>query len=421
MGILNQKMSSHETCANKAGKPIRYHADGTFRSKWRIIPMTFGAFIILIGLVTATIHIPCLLWYEPVESNESSFTIPLDSAGIRYMLEYAKDHPGDDFDQDGLTNAEETSHGTDPRDPDTDSDGISDYAEVHLYNTHPCEADTGLKDLTEKLLLEKNTSYNSPYKIHDVILWADTLEDRSSGTVIPTIRGYRFCNFHGWAQFPEQSYAYKVANGYHIPLTWRETENAWRIDDDSEIELYSSKLETAYILTVFGHTYRVVPGTLSDIFGFLLPKEHSFITFREVVLQDNSTSEINATVTEPYMVNIPSGNLSRYSEHTNQFSALTEVYSSILSGKSVTVSLQSPSNGEALLVAYGYTEFGDLLLADRNGNKNDSEGDPLILSIHENAAITVDQNGELRQREFFGFSGMGFDSTHGDKIHFIYQ
>ena len=42
-----------------------------------------------------------------------------------------------------------------------------------------------------------------------------------------------------------------------------------------------------------------------------------------------------------------------------------------------------------------------------------------MIDIIEKSAITIDQNGELRQREYFDFVGMGFDSTKGDKIHFI--
>lgn len=419
MGILNRKMAERKGM-KRAGKKVRYHEDGSFRSKWRIIPLTIASFVILCGMITAVIHIPCLLWQEPAIQQKAAVTVPTDSAGVRHMLEYVKDHPSDDFDQDGLTNMEETSHGTDPRDPDTDSDGASDYAEVYLYNTHPCEPDHLLTQQMDILLGENGVSYTSPYKLHDVILWADTPEDRAYGTVIPTISGYRFCSFHGWAQFPESAYAYKVVDGFHIPLEYREAEHAWRIDDDSEIVLFDSLPETAFILTAFCQSYRVVPGALTDLFSLILPKEHSFVTFREVVLEDLGTAQISATATEVHFPAVPADDLSRFGEHTNQLSALTDVYSSILSGKPVAVSLQSPSYGEALLVVYGYTEAGDLLLADREGNVNDPTGNPMLLSIHESAAITIALNGELRQREFFEFSGLGFDSTHGDRLHFIF-
>ncbi|MDG2029362.1 MAG: hypothetical protein P8J45_00005, partial [Phycisphaerales bacterium] len=59
----------------------------------------------------------------------------------------------DDFDNDGLTNHEEThpesGFGTNPCLSDTDYDGLSDYDEIHVYETNPLLADTdgdGLND-----------------------------------------------------------------------------------------------------------------------------------------------------------------------------------------------------------------------------------------------------------------------------------
>jgi outer membrane protein OmpA-like peptidoglycan-associated protein len=54
-----------------------------------------------------------------------------------------------DDDKDGLTNDEEEKLGTDPNNPDTDGDGLSDGDEVKTYHTDPLKADTdgdGLKD-----------------------------------------------------------------------------------------------------------------------------------------------------------------------------------------------------------------------------------------------------------------------------------
>ncbi len=60
--------------------------------------------------------------------------------------------PLNDRDNDGLTNEEEETEGTNPLKPDTDEDGLTDGDEVHLYGTLPLEADSdddGLDDYEE--------------------------------------------------------------------------------------------------------------------------------------------------------------------------------------------------------------------------------------------------------------------------------
>ena len=57
-----------------------------------------------------------------------------------------------DYDKDGLTNSQEKALGTDPRNPDTDGDGLKDGEEVKIYRTNPLKVDTdgdGLSDFDE--------------------------------------------------------------------------------------------------------------------------------------------------------------------------------------------------------------------------------------------------------------------------------
>jgi hypothetical protein len=55
-----------------------------------------------------------------------------------------------DTDGDGLTDEEEATYGTDPNNPDTDSDGLSDYEEVIMYGTDPLLEDTDGDGLTDR-------------------------------------------------------------------------------------------------------------------------------------------------------------------------------------------------------------------------------------------------------------------------------
>jgi len=54
-----------------------------------------------------------------------------------------------DNDHDGLTNDEEKEFGTDPNNPDTDGDGLSDGDEVHKYMTNPLMMDSDNDGLTD--------------------------------------------------------------------------------------------------------------------------------------------------------------------------------------------------------------------------------------------------------------------------------
>lgn len=54
-----------------------------------------------------------------------------------------------DPDRDGLTNKEEKRYRTDPRNPDTDGDGLTDGEEIRRYGTDPLEPDTDGDTLTD--------------------------------------------------------------------------------------------------------------------------------------------------------------------------------------------------------------------------------------------------------------------------------
>lgn len=68
-----------------------------------------------------------------------------------------------DYDNDGLTNSTERELGTDPENPDTDGDGLTDGDEVRRYYTDPKKSDTDGDNLTDYAeIFDHKTSPKSP-------------------------------------------------------------------------------------------------------------------------------------------------------------------------------------------------------------------------------------------------------------------
>lgn len=64
----------------------------------------------------------------------------------------------EDTDGDGLTGPQELEHGTDPDNPDTDGDGISDGDEVKQHGTDPTNPDSDGDGFTDKHEVDENTN-----------------------------------------------------------------------------------------------------------------------------------------------------------------------------------------------------------------------------------------------------------------------
>ncbi|HWZ46409.1 MAG TPA: Ig-like domain-containing protein [Candidatus Saccharimonadales bacterium] len=65
--------------------------------------------------------------------------------------------PFEDPDHDGLTNLQEFQNGTDPHNPDTDSDGLTDGQEVLMYHTSPLLASTDGTGISDGIEVQTGT------------------------------------------------------------------------------------------------------------------------------------------------------------------------------------------------------------------------------------------------------------------------
>jgi outer membrane protein OmpA-like peptidoglycan-associated protein len=73
-----------------------------------------------------------------------------------------------DRDKDGLTKNQEETIGTNPKNPDSDADGLKDGEEVNKYQTNPLQPDSDLDGLSD---------YDEVFKYHTNPLLADTDSD----------------------------------------------------------------------------------------------------------------------------------------------------------------------------------------------------------------------------------------------------
>lgn len=71
-----------------------------------------------------------------------------DKSGKRHMGWIDIVQEGDD-DNDGLSNYLETLLGTDPNNPDTDGDGLTDWDEIYIYETDPLKYDTDGDEISD--------------------------------------------------------------------------------------------------------------------------------------------------------------------------------------------------------------------------------------------------------------------------------
>lgn len=407
---MNRRLSRYRKQENMTAPEYTLNQEKRKRKRIPKWVRNLFASVIIIGVI---LYAPPL-FMRPV-STEPAILLEADTAAIRTANEYLKDHPNDDFDGDGLTNAKEQQAGSDPYQVDTDGDGIMDSSELTLTDTSPVIYNSTLLEITKQQMEAADKSVCSPFKINNVVLWPDNLESRAHGAVVKTLVGYRFCNFQGWAQFPDGSYVYAIEEGIHKELR-RNSEGAVYIPKSETgiaVEVYERPLEMIYQFSCCGRPLYISNAVCGEILRFLLPeKGPALFACRKMATADLDPDTSRGRETSIHTASTKMDD-SRFGRNQILLTDLARVRKNIEEDIPVMTSLFSPIRGEAVVLIYGYTSQGDLLAADPE------TGEELgTLHIEERASRLYDKEGKILQCEWFLFDGLGFNSYNKDRISF---
>ena len=366
---------------------------------------------IVVFAVAMIIYLPQILYKG--EANTEFFDKAADSSAIKLSAQYIKDCPDEDFDGDGLANYKEEEYGCNPFAKDSDRDGISDYAEVTTYKTSPVKTNSTLVNYLKQSDAEKGNTIDTPYKMGDVVLWADSYTDKAYGGVIETFGGYRFHDFNGWAKFPSGKYAYKYENGRHELLEHRSKEDVWRIDEDMVVLVYDKELDMSVNFTLFGKDFFVKSNIFTDFIAFLLPNDAGLLKGQKIAKIDADPNISSDSLADFKLPNYNENELERFGTSFDSLHVLIKVREFIDNNQTVAVSLYSSSRGENIGVVTGYTSDGRLIVCNESG---DFLG---YIIIYEKAAYMLNEKQQLVTRQWFTFDGLGYSSSNWDRISFF--
>lgn len=162
--------------------------EGWLKNKGLVVGLIFGGLIIVIGggylglklmiKNTAPVNVNTDVKKEEVNNNSAAPKAPIapeapaPTAGevnnpVSQPIQPTVTAPVDS-DQDGLTDTEEATLGTNPNNPDTDGDGLTDREEVKVYNTDPLKADTDGDGYPDGQEVKNGFNPKGPGKLLDI-------------------------------------------------------------------------------------------------------------------------------------------------------------------------------------------------------------------------------------------------------------
>ena len=364
--------------------------------------------------ILAFIYLPGF-FIRDKQPQESS--VVADTSAIRLSNSVLRSSLEEDFDGDGLTNGMEVEHGTNAWDIDTDKDGLWDSYEVKTGSSDPVRPDYNIiVDFQTKQDKQNGKTVSSPYKVEGVTLWAEDYTSKANGDVAETRQGYNICYFNGYAQFPSEKgkYAYKVENGIHTLLPYREYEDVWKVQAGQTVEIYPKALEEAVRIGFFNKYGYLETSWLSTCIDFILP-DKGFLTARKIMKIDADPNVHNSVTLEIVRPDYDSSDTSRFSINTNRLDSYKYVLDMLEQEKCcIAVSLYNNDRGEYRGIIYGHDGNGSLYIADMDTLQYVG-----TLRITEQARKMLNENGDMISWTYFDFQGLGFSSLQGDRISFF--
>ena len=376
--------------------------------------------ISILALLLLSIYLPPYLLDAPDTSFHASvdLTASADRQAMEDAQTYLRNNPDSDFDRDGLTNEEEVSANTGVYLPDNDGDGTSDYAELYLTETNPRNPDDSALNFVINADAKTGNAVNTPFKVNDVVLWADDYSSKARGSVLRLSDGsYVFNRFQGWAQFPTGKYAYKVVEGSQVALETNQS-GYFYIDTPQllTVRVYEEQPAPCHLLALLGSRYTLADNFFTRALSFILPSRgFGLITCRSALVNDfDGTWEETATANASIAYHPTELKQERFSKNQLTLPDLASIFHQIDSGNTVILSLMSHEWGESLVEVYGYTNRNNLLVCDP------STGEQLgVINITAYSERILDVSGTIQEYEQFAFSGCGYSSAARHRIAII--
>lgn len=345
--IFNENTKAYDTSMRIRAKIKGFFASIISKIRKLTLKKAVLGFLITFCAVCVINHIPNLIFniFKSNSENANTAFVINDNFADAYS-KAALDYPDEDFDADGIPNAQDDH----PFDSDFNKDGIIDSDGIAKFTV-------GSAVKVGDLVFETDTPTSGITKYLD-IYDIDGLKDKWIKCVSSDKTPYAYYD-NAWHEVECES---KNGDLYlKVP------------EDDCKIKLLESKSESKTSVTVFGkklfsYSNESVGGKiLGAVCTLLYPKDNGCpfsIGYRTEYISYFADNKNTRDIIAKANVNkINEANLQRFSAKTLDGNGLDIIYTRLKEGKTSLLSLQS-DKGEIIAVVYGCDILGNLYAAD---------------------------------------------------------